>query len=389
MSSPMSSQKRIPVAGPIITDEEVAMVADAARNGWYEKANDYINQFEALTAETCGVRFAISVPHATSALHLAFATLGLKEGDEVIVPDITWIASVAPVYQTGAEAVLVDILPDTWCIDPAAVERAITPRTKVIMGVDLYGSMCDWPELRRIADRHGLKLVEDAAEALGSMLNGKPAGSHGDISVLSFHGSKTVTTGEGGMFLTNDPDLHKRALFLRDHGRHSVAGRYQMFYNTEIAFKYKISAMQAALGLGQMRRLDQLIEHKRNTFAWYHKRLSGLNGVRINVERPGEFNCFWMPSIVLEPELGLSKQELMEAFDKRGVDTRPFFTPLSSMPAFENHEAAMRYANANTVGATTSAHAINLPSSALTTEADVDYVCNVLKDILATRARAA
>lgn len=384
----MSVQKRIPVAGPVITDEEVAMVADAARNGWYERANDYINQFEATTAQVCGVKHAVSVPHATSALHLAFATLGLKAGDEVIVPDVTWIASVAPVYQTGADAVLVDITPDTWCIDPAAVERAITPRTKAIMGVDLYGSMCDWPALRKIADRHGLKLVEDAAEALGSKLDGRPAGSHGDMAVLSFHGSKTVTTGEGGMLLTDDTDLYKRACFLRDHGRHSIAGRYQMFYNTEIAFKYKISSMQAALGLGQMRRLDALIAQKREIFSWYKARLEGLNGVAINVEPSNVYNCFWMPTIVLDPGLGLTKYDLMEAYDKRGVDTRPFFTPLSTMPAFAEKPAAIRHAADNKVGDITSKHAINLPSSALTTEADVDYVCSVLNDILAQRTRA-
>lgn len=374
--------KRIPVAGPQITEEEVALVADAARNGWYENATTYITQFERMMAEYCGVKYAIAVSHATSAIHLALATLGVKDGDEVIAPDITWIASVAPIYQTGAEAVLVDIREDTWCIDVEAIARAITPRTKAILGVDLYGSMCDWPAIEALAKAHGLKVIEDAAEALGSSLNGKRAGAFGDISVLSFHGSKTVTTGEGGMLLTDDETLYRRALFLRDHGRTNVAGRYQMFYNTEIAFKYKMSAMQAALGVGQMKRIDALVAHKRNTFEWYRKRLAGLNGVTINVEPDGVFNCFWMPTIVLDPELGVSRQDIMEGLDARGVDTRPFFTPLSDMPAFSERESAQRFASANRVGSRIAAHAVNLPSSALTTEEDVAYVCDCLLEII-------
>lgn len=378
-------RKRIPVAGPAITEDEVALVADAARNGWYENANTYIAQFERMVADYCGVRHAIAVSHATSAIHLALATAGVKEGDEVIAPDVTWIASVAPIYQTGAEAVLVDIAPDTWCMDVAAVERAITPRTKAILGVDLYGSMCDWPAIEKLAKARGITVIEDAAEALGSSLDGKRAGAFGDMAVLSFHGSKTVTTGEGGMLLTNDDGLHRRALFLRDHGRTNVHGRYQMFFNTEIAFKYKMSALQAALGVGQMKRIDDLIAHKRATFEWYRKRLSGLNGVTINVEPPNVYNCFWMPTIVLDPSLGISRHDVMEWLDARGVDSRPMFTPLTQMPAFANHAPALRYADANTTSARVALHAVNLPSSALTTEEDVAYVCDALLELIRTR----
>ncbi|MDZ4776414.1 MAG: DegT/DnrJ/EryC1/StrS family aminotransferase [Alphaproteobacteria bacterium] len=380
--------RRIPVAGPQITDEEVALVADAARNGWYENAGDYIKEFERLIAEYVGVKHAIAVSHATSALHLAFATVGLKAGDEVICPDITWIASVAPVYQTGAEAVLVDIKEDTWCIDPAAIERAITPNTKAILGVDLYGSMCDWPAIEKLAKDRGIAVIEDAAESLGSSMNGIRAGAFGDMSVLSFHGSKTVTTGEGGMLLTNNEALYRRALFLRDHGRTNIAGRYQMFYNAEIAFKYKMSALQAALGVGQMRRIDALIQHKRDTFEWYRKRLAGLNGVAINVEPPNVFNCFWMPTIVMDPSLGVTRNDMMEGLDARGVDSRPFFTPLSDMPAFADHPLATRFSEQNTVSARLAPYAVNLPSSALTTEADVDYICEAVREIIALGAEA-
>jgi perosamine synthetase len=378
----MKPTKRIPVAGPAITEEDIAMVADAARTNWFENWNEYISKFEKSVAEYCGVKHAIAVPHATSALHLAFATIGVKAGDEVIVPDVTWIASVAPVYQTGAEAVLVDILPDTWCIDPAAVERAITPKTKAIQGVDLYGSMCDWNALRAIADKHGLALIEDSAESLGSKYDGKPAGSLGDIGIMSFHGSKTVTCGEGGMFLTNDSKLYQRALFLRDHGRTSVAGRYQVFFNSELAFKYKMSAVQAALGYSQMLRIDQLIQQRRDIFSWYQKRLAGHPGLTLNVEPANVFNMYWMPTVILDKSYGMTKIDLMEAMDQRGVDTRPVFTPLSTMPAFADREAAQRFADANVVAADVALYGINLPSSGLTTEADVNFVCDALLDAI-------
>ena len=162
---------------------------------------------------------AVSTPHCTAALHLALAALGVSPGDEVIAPDVTWIASVAPIVYVGAEPVLVDIDPVTWCLDPAAVERAIGPRTKAIIGVDLYGSTCDWARLQDIADRHGIAVIEDAAEALGSVYHGRRAGGFGHVSAFSFHGSKTVTTGEGGMLATIDKDIVDRVLFLRDHGR--------------------------------------------------------------------------------------------------------------------------------------------------------------------------
>jgi perosamine synthetase len=381
----MTAQRRIPVAGPQITEEDIAMVADAARTNWYQNWNEYISKFETSVAKYCDVKHAIAVPHATSALHLAYATLGLTEGDEIIVPEVTWIASVAPVYQTGAQAVLVDVTPDTWCIDPAAVERAITPKTKAILGVDLYGSMCDWPALEAIAAKHGLRLIEDAAESLGSKLNDRPAGAFGDMSVLSFHGSKTVTCGEGGMLLTNDTALYQRALFLRDHGRTSVAGKYQVFFNSEIAFKYKMSSVQAALGYSQMQRIDSLIEHKRNTFFWYRDRLSGRNGLRLNVEPSNVYNCFWMPTVIVDKTFGLDRDALMEAMDKRGIDTRPVFTPLSNMPAFANLEPAQRFAAVNTVSREVSTYGINLPSSALTTEADADYVSKSLLDIMGVK----
>ena len=369
--------ERIPVAGPSISDREVELVADAARNAWYKNHADFNIRFERMLADYVGVRHAVSTPHCTAALHLALAALDVGPGDEVIAPDVTWIASVAPIVYVGAEPVLVDIDPVTWCIDPAAVERAIGPRTKAIIGVDLYGSTCNWARLQDIADRHGLALIEDAAEALGSVCHGRRAGAFGRVSAFSFHGSKTVVTGEGGMLATNDKDLFDRVLFLRDHGR-NPGDRF--FLNREIAFKYRMSAVQAALGVAQMERIDELIAHKRAIFGWYRERLSSLNGVALNAEPPGTQNSYWMVTAVLDPQIGLDKFALMAELDRRNIDCRPFFSPLSSLPAFEERPRAKRFVSASDKGQRVSKYGVNLPSGYNMTEEKVAIVASALTE---------
>lgn len=374
--------ERIPVAGPSISDREVELVADAARNAWYKNHAEFNNRFEHMLADYVGVTHAVSTPHCTAALHLALAALGVGPGDEVIAPDVTWIASVAPIVYVGAEPVLVDIDPVTWCLDPDAVESAIGPRTKAIIGVDLYGSTCDWGRLQDIANRHGLALVEDAAEALGSVHHGRRAGAFGRVSAFSFHGSKTVVTGEGGMLATNDKELFDRVLFLRDHGR-NPGDRF--FLNTEIAFKYRMSAVQAALGVAQMERIDELIARKRAIFGWYHARLSGLSGLTLNAEPADTQNSYWMVTIVLDPSLGLDKFAMMAELDKRNIDSRPFFSPLSSLPAFADRPSATRFVTPQDVGKVVAAYGVNLPSGYNMTEDKVDIISAAVREILAGR----
>jgi perosamine synthetase len=374
--------ERIAVAGPSITDREVELAAEAARNAWFQDSYTYNYRFEAMLAAYVGVAHAVSVSHCTAALHLALAALGVGPGDEVIVPDVTWIASVAPVVYVGAEPVLVDILPDTWCLDPDAVEAAIGPRTKAIIGVDLYGSTCDWGRLQAIADRHGLHLIEDAAEALGSLHHGRRAGGFGAVSAFSFHGSKTVVTGEGGMLATDDPDIRHRVLVLRDHGR-EPGDRF--FLNNEFAFKSRMSAVQAALGIGQMERIDELIARKRAIFGWYRDRLGDMNGVAINAEPAGTENSYWMVTAVPAREFGLDKFALMAGFDARNIDTRPFFSQLSTLRALDDHPAAKRFVSPTDKGAHAATCGINLPSGYHMDEAKVERVCLALKEILGAR----
>lgn len=371
--------RRLPVAGPWITQKEIDYVTDAVTNAWYGKANAYHERFEKAFAEYLGVKYAIALPTCTSALHLSLLALGVKEGDEVIVSDVTWIATSAPVSYVGATPVFADIDPDTWCLSPDSFEACITPRTKAVIPVDLYGGMPDMDAICRIARRHNIAIIEDAAEALGAEYKGRRAGSFGDTGVFSFHGSKTVTTGEGGMLVTDREDLYKRIQVLRDHGRQPGD---RMFWNTEVAYKYKMSSMQAALGLAQLERIDELIARKREQFNWYREGLQGIDGIALNVEPAGTRNVFWMVTIVLDSGLGWNKTQLMERLGQYGMDTRPFFHPLSSIPAYEDFEQAHLARERNTVAYRISPYAINLPSALDLSREDIQYVCKALKEIL-------
>ncbi len=371
--------ERIPVAGPWITDREVDYVADAARNDWYSAAGGYNRRFEKAFAAAIGVAHAVSLPSCTSAIHLSLAALGIGPGDEVVVPDLTWIATAAPIRYVGAEPVFADVDPVSWCLSPMDLERCIGPRTRAVIVVDLYGNMPDMAAILDVAARHGIPMVEDAAEAVGSEYAGKRAGSFGRTGVFSFHGSKTLTTGEGGMLVTDDPILLERVLLLRDHGRRP--GDVQ-FYNDEVAFKYKMSGVQAALGLAQTERLDELVERKRQIFSWYAEELAGQDGVVLNPEPPRVRNSYWMVTIVLDPGLGLTKQRLMARLAEAGMDTRPFFHPLSSLPAFaESHDAA-RAARENAAAYALSPYGVNLPSALCLTREQVAQVGGQLRAIL-------
>jgi perosamine synthetase len=371
--------KRIPVAGPWITDKEVQYVADAAAGGWYERANEYQTRFEKAFAERVGVAHAIALPHCTSAIHLALVGLGIGPGDEVIIPEITWIATAAPVSYVGATPVFVDVDPTTWCITAAAIQKAITSKTKAVITVDLYGGMPDYDALLKVTEERGIALIEDAAQSIGATYHGKMIGSFGRAAVFSFHGSKTLTTGEGGMLVTDDTQLHQRVLFLRDHGRPPGD---KLFLNSEVAFKYRMSAMQAAMGLAQTERLDELIEKKRTIFGWYRDALACIPGVTLNTEPDGTKNVYWMVTVVLDPKYGLDKNALMKGLADRGIDTRPFFAPLSSQKAYSGTATSDYAARHNTVAYAISSHAINLPSALCLTKEQVDYVCEQFKALL-------
>ncbi len=368
----------IPIAGPSITDLELEYVQDALKTAWYQNANKYNQRFEARFAAYVGRRYAVSLPSCTSALHLALAALHIGPGDEVIVPDLTWIASSAPITYMGATPRFADVDPQTWCLCPRSAEALITPKTRAIIAVDLYGHMPQYEALIALAERHQIPLIEDAAEAFGSEYQEKKAGSFGLASTFSFHGSKTMTTGEGGMLVTDDPDFFQRVLILRDHGRHP---QDKSFWNQEIAFKYKMSSLQAALGLAQVERADALVEKKRAIFAFYARELKHLP-VQLNPDFSGTYNSYWMSSLLLNPEVNHDKESFQKALLAYQIDTRPMFYPLSSLPAYERATDTARARQDNMVSYDLSPRGINLPSALSLSEAALTYVCQNIVQII-------
>lgn len=324
---------RIPYTKPSITDREVAYATDAAAHGWGERCYEYIARFEAAFREFTGAPYAISTASATGALHMGLAALGIGPGDEVILADTNWIASVAPIQYLGATPVFVDIDPDTWCLDPDRVAAAVTPRTRAIIAVHLYGNVCALERLLGLGDRLGIPVIEDAAEAIGSTWQGRQVGTFGRFGVFSFHGTKTVTTGEGGMFVTRDQALYEQVLTLSNHGRR--AGETRQFWPEVVGFKYKLSNIQAAIGCAQMERVEELIARKRAVFRYYEERLQ-IPGIRLNPEPPGTRNGYWMPTLVASPDSGVTRERLLAQFQADGIDGRVFFHPLSSLPMFRS-----------------------------------------------------
>jgi perosamine synthetase len=369
----------IPVSGPSITQKEIDYVTDAVTNAWYGNANIYHEKFERAFADYIGVKYAIALPSCTSAIHLSLLALGITAGDEVIVPDVTWIASAAPINYVGATPVFADIDPHTWCISAESLESYITPKTKAIIPVNLYGGMPNMDALLAIAKKYNLVIIEDAAESIGSEYHGQKAGSFGDTGVFSFHGSKTLTTGEGGMLVTDREDLYQRVLFLRDHGRKPGD---TLFYNTEVGYKYKMSSMQAALGLAQLERVEELINRKRQIFSWYQSELNGVHGLTLNYEPNGTKNTYWMVTVIMDPMIGIDKHQLMDSLKEEYIDTRPFFHPLSSLPAYENSHSAKLARERNHHSYHIAKYGINLPSGMNLTQEKVTYVCEKIKKIL-------
>lgn len=362
--------KPIAYAKPSIGELEKLYVCDAIENGWGVSCYDYIYKFEDSFKEYLGVKHAIATSSCTGALHIALASLGITEGDEVIVPDVTWIASISPITYLCAKPVMVDVLEKTWCIDPKKIREAITPRTKAIIAVHLYGNMCEMDEILEIAREHKLYVIEDAAEAIGSEYKGKKAGSMGDVGVFSFHGTKTVTTGEGGMLVTNHSELYRKASVLHDHGRDPSIDK--MFWASAIGFKYKISNIQAALGLAQMQRVEALVAKKIRVFALYKKELESLAGVTLNFAQVYVHNSYWMPTVIFNKTLGINRDHVITYLHSFNIDARPFFHPISALNMFEDVDNKIAYR--------LSKNGLNLPSNSDMGKEDIRFVCAKLKE---------
>lgn len=379
----MSSQKTILTAGPSITRREIAYVLDAVEHGWNEEWNLYIRRFEEAFADRVGVKHALSTSSCTGALHLALKALEIGPGHEVLVPESTWVATASAVTYVGATPVMVDVEPETWCMDPDQAEASITPRTRAMIPVHLYGQPANMNRLVPLARSRGLAIIEDAAPALGATIQTpegeRPVGSLGDIACFSFQGAKIMTTGEGGMAVTASKTLFERMKFYNEHGRAPGGAGFQI---AEVGFKYKMSNIQAALGLGQLERLDELVGKKRQILDWYRKRLESVKGLQLNPQVAWSRGIAWMSSVVLDPRRHPPRQEVTRRLKAMGIDTRPFFPPLSSFPMFGGG------ANCGPVALNLGEQGINLPSGHNLTENDVDRVAEGLCKSLQPLARS-
>lgn len=366
----------IHMAGPWITELEEQIVLDAVRNGWYGKdAYTYVETFEAVFASYHDRAYALMTPNCTTAIHLLLAGLGIGAEDEVIVPECTWVASAAPITYQRATTVFADIDPTHWCITPESLNKKITAKTKAVIVVDLYGNMPDMGALQAICDQKGIYLIEDAAESLGSQLKGVRAGKFGIGSVFSFHRTKTITTGEGGMLLLDDPQLYERCKFLRDHGR--APGTY---YNTEVTFKYMPSNLAASLGYAQFQRLDELVEKKRWIWKTYQEYLSDIPDLFLNPEPDQGVNGVWCTALVFGKSHHVDKKFVMEELTKKGLPARPFFYPLTLLPAFGGHVDIGR--QNSPVAYDISERGINLPSAFSVNEEQIERMCQGIREIL-------
>lgn len=370
---------RIHYTKPSVGALEAAYVLDAVQNGWGERCYDYINRFEKAFAAHIGATWAIATSSCTGALHMGMAALDIGPGDEVILGNSNWIASAAPITYLGATPVFVDVLPDSWCLDPQQVRKAITPQTKAIVAVHLYGNLCDMDALLQIGREYNIAVIEDAAEAVGSQWRGKAAGSLGAFGAFSFHGTKTMTTGEGGMFVTSDQAVYERVLTLSNHGR--VAGSTRQFWPDFIGFKYKMSNLQAAIGCAQVERIDELIARKRAIFDNYASALSEIPGLSMNPQPEHSRNGYWMPTVLFAEHTGITRDMLIDAFKAADIDARVFFWPLSSLPMFAMADSQP----VTPVAVSLSERAINLPSYHDMTDTDQQRVIAVLIELCAGR----
>lgn len=368
----------IPVAVPQIGEREIAYVTDAVRSGWVSSLGPYVEKFERKFADYIGVSYAIAVSNGTTGLHLALHGLGIKPGDEVIVPDMTFVATVHAVLQTGATPVLVDVEPDTWNLDPVAVKRAITPKTRAIIPVHLYGHPAEMEPLQHIAEEHGLLLIEDAAEAHGAEYHGRRVGGIGAVGVFSFYGNKIITTGEGGMITTNDLIVAERLRYLKDHGMVPT----RRYYHTEIAFNYRLTNLQAALGLAQLEQIDAFIAQRRNVMQWYTELLAGVSNVALNVERPGICNVYWLSCLVLGDKCRISRDDLMQQLRVQGIDTRPFFVPMHQLPHLANYRTVGRDSDQCPQSARLGSNGLNLPSGPHIDQAVARRIATAIKNLV-------
>ncbi len=359
----------IPVYEPVLGGNEKKYVMDCMDSGWISSLGKYVTEFEKGFSSYCGRKFGVSVANGTVALHLALLALGIKKSDEVIVPDMTFVATANAVSYVGAKPVAVDSEMETWNIDTSKIEEKITKKTKAIIPVHLFGHPCDMDPIIDIAKDHSLFVVEDAAEAHGAEYKGKKVGGFGSISCFSFYGNKTITTGEGGMCLTDDEKLAEEMSFLKDHGM----SKEKRYWHSKVGFNMRMTNIQAAIGLAQLEQIDKFIDRKRKNSELYNSLLKGVDGITLPPEMPWAKSTYWMYSVLVQDAYGRSRDQLMSKLKENKIDSRPFFYPMHQLPMYKSERSFP-------VADELSARGISLPSSPSLTKDDVERVCKAISE---------
>jgi perosamine synthetase len=371
----------LPVGAPMLVGNEQKYVLDCLESSWISSTGAYIGRFEGAFADFCGVAHAVSCTSGTAALHLALLALGVAPGDEIILPTLTFPATANAVRYCGGTPVFVDCDPVTWTIDPDQIADRIGPRTTGIIAVHLFGHPADVGRIQQTADRHGLFLLEDAAQAHGAAYRGRKAGSLGRLATFSFFGNKIITTGEGGMVTTNDPDLAARMRLLKSHGMDP--GRRYWF--PVIGYNYRMTNVAAAIGLAQLENIDWHLARRREVAEWYLERVRNLPGVTWQAEQPWARHAWWMFTIVLDDRVAAVRDALMARLAAAGVDTRPMFYPLHQLPPYQSPSEDGRFPVAERLGR----GGLSLPTSARMAREHVTRVCERLAEALDVLSAAA
>lgn len=366
----------IPVCEPTLLGNELKYVTDAVQTGWISSAGKYVTEFEQKFAAYCGCKYGVAVCNGTVALHLALVALGIGKGDEVIIPDFTMIATAFAVCYTGATPVFVDADPDTWNIDTTKIEEKITPRTKAIIPVHLFGLMCDMDAINAIAKKHNLKVLEDAAEAHGAEYKGRRAGSCSDLAAFSFFANKNITTGEGGMVVTNDEELynklryHKNMCFPLDGPRN--------YLHNDIGFNYRMSNVVAAIGLAQVEKADEYRQMRINNNKLYRELLTNVSGIQFQPIMKDYLNVSWMNTILVDAKrYGHTKEELREYLRNNNIDTRLLFEGMHRQPSLKKYGCDCNKMYLITEKLT--AQGFYLPSASNLPQKDISFICQLIK----------
>jgi perosamine synthetase len=371
---------RIPIAEPDIGEDELEKVIEAVKSGWVSSKGPFIEEFEDKFAKYIGLKHGVATSNGTAALHLALVALNIKRGDEVIIPTLTFASVANAVIYTGAKPVFVDSHPDYWCINPNELEETITGKTKAIIPVHLYGHPCDMDPIMKIAKKYNLYVIEDCAEAHGAEYKGQKVGTFGDVACFSFYGNKIITTGEGGMCLTNNDELAQKIRMLRDHGM-SFDKRY---WHEVVGFNYRMTNLQAALGVAQLEKISKFIKRKREIAKLYDSFLSSIEGLVLHPEMSWAKNVYWLYSILInEEKFGANRDYLMVKMAENGIETRRFFYPIHLMPPYKKYVSRYDFNIADEL----SARGINLPSSIKLTEENIKEIANIVMEIQSTKIK--